>query len=422
MKKIDLKGLDQTIYTETLYNGLEIYLIPYENKKNYFITYATRFGSDVLEFTNSEGTTFKPPLGIAHFLEHKMFEQEDGTDPFTFFSKSGTDSNASTSFDNTQYICYGNKDFSINLRYLLQFVNSPYYTDENVKKEKGIIAEEIKMYEDIPDFKLEMKLREAIYKENSRRIDIAGSVEEINKITKEDLYSCYNNFYVPNNMFIIIAGNFDPEIAIDIIKDELDYKKEKDMPKINYIKEPTEVNKKEVTIKENIEVPKIAIGLKVNTKKINMDDLELDLYLNMLTTIMYGSSSEFRERVRKDKLLSGIYTEWESIKDFKVFYLMASTLFPDKLLDEIKHELNNIAIPESTFERIKKVWIANEVKMIDNIETTISNVYDDVLKYRKIIPNKVDIIRGMKINKLEDLISKINFKNISIVKMQSNNK
>ena len=218
MKKIELKGLDQVVYTEQLHNGLQIFLVPYENKKNYFITYATRFGSDVLEFENDE-KKYKPPLGIAHFLEHKMFEQEDGIDPFTYFSKSGTDSNASTSFDNTQYICYGNNEFANNLKYLINFVNSPYYTDENVEKEKGIIAEEIKMYEDMPDFKLEMKLREAIYNESSRRIDIAGSVEEIYKITKEDLYSCYNNFYVPNNMFILIAGNFDPEIAENIIKD-----------------------------------------------------------------------------------------------------------------------------------------------------------------------------------------------------------
>ena len=123
MKKINLKGLDMDCYTETLENGLEIYLLPYENKKNYFISFATRFGSDVLEFTDSKKKTYVLPLGIAHFLEHKMFEQETGEDPFTFFSGSGTDANASTSFDNTQYICYGTKEFSKNLKYLLNFVN-----------------------------------------------------------------------------------------------------------------------------------------------------------------------------------------------------------------------------------------------------------------------------------------------------------
>jgi len=145
MEKINLEGLDQDVYKEELDNGLEIYLVPYTNKKNYYITYATRFGSDVLEFSVND-KKYKPPLGIAHFLEHKMFEQEDGEDPFTFFSKSGTDSNASTSFDSTQYLCYGTNNFKENLRYLLSFVNNPFYTEENVNKEKGIIAEEIKMY------------------------------------------------------------------------------------------------------------------------------------------------------------------------------------------------------------------------------------------------------------------------------------
>ena len=386
MRTLELKGLDISCYTEKLSNGLEIFMIPYENKKNYFISYATRFGSDVLEFTDSEGKTMKPPLGIAHFLEHKMFESEDGVDPFTFFSESGTDSNASTSFDNTQYICMGTKNFEENLRYLLDFVNKPYYTDENVEKEKGIIAEEINMYEDIPDFKLEMKLREAIYKNSPRRIDIAGTVPEINKITKEDLYDCYNNFYSPNNMFVLIVGNFNPDTACEIIKEKVGPIENKNTPTIKKIKEPVTVNQKQSILKENIEVPKIGIGLKVSSKQFTMQDLELDLYLNILTTIIYGSSSEFRERVRNDKLLSSIYTEWESIEDYKVFYLMATTINPDKLIEEIKYELENLSITERAFERIKKVWIANEVKMIDSIDATVNNIYDDILRYKKIIP------------------------------------
>ena len=417
MKKISLKGLDMDTFTETLDNGLEIYLLPYENKKNYFISYATRFGSDVLEFSDNHDNKYKPPLGIAHFLEHKMFEQEDGIDPFTYFSKSGTDSNASTSFDNTQYICYGTKNFSNNLRYLLNFVNSPYYTDQNVEKEKGIIAEEIKMYEDMPDFKLEMKLRECIYKKHPRRIDIAGTVSEIEKITKEDLYACYNNFYIPNNMFILIVGNFDIEEALNIINSELNNKNKLELPKIKKMNEDIEVCEKESTLEENVEVNKIGYGLKVPVKELKLKGIELDLYLNMLTTIIFGSSSEFRERVRREKLLNGIYTEWESIDDYRVFYLMASTIDPDSFIKEVLYEMDNIAISEKTFNRIKKVWIANETRMIDNIDSTVNNLYDDILKYKKIIPNKIELIKNMKLNTLMELVDDINFHNTSIVKM-----
>ncbi|MBQ6497900.1 MAG: insulinase family protein [Bacilli bacterium] len=419
MNKFELIGLDRECFTETLSNGLEVYMIPLTNKKNYFISYATRFGSDILEFSK-DNHKYKPPLGIAHFLEHKMFEQEDGVDPFTFFSNSGTDSNASTSFDSTQYICFGTKNFTSNLKYLLEFVNKPYYTDENVNKEKGIIAEEINMYGDIPDFKLEMKLRECLYLKHPRRMDIAGTVEEINKITKEDLYDCYNNFYVPNNMFVLIVGNFSPEVALNIIKEELAKEEEIELPVIKDIKEPDSVKTKEAAITGNIEVPKLAFGLKVPTKDINLSDLELDLYLHMLTIILFGASSEFREKVRQDKLMSSIYTEWESIEQFRIFYLVASTPNPKKLTDEIKKVLVNIPVDEKTFERIKKVWIAGEVKIYDNVDMVVNNSYDDIIKYHKIIPNRIEMIRKMKYKKLQDIITKIDFTNTSIVKMTNN--
>ena len=417
MKTINLKGLEMDVYEETLENGLKIYMLPYENKKNYFISFATRFGSDVLEFTDENNEKQVPPLGIAHFLEHKMFEQSSGEDPFTFFSKSGTDSNASTSFDNTQYICYGTKDFATNLRYLLNFVMNPYYTDQNVEKEKGIIAEEIKMYEDMKEFALEMRLRECIYKNHPRRYDIAGTVEEIEKITKEDLYHCYNSFYIPNNMFVLIVGNFQKDEALKIIKEELNDKEEKALPTIKKIIEPIRVNEKEAIITSNVEIPKIAYALKFPIKNTSLSGVELDLYLHMLTTILFGASSLFRERVRQEKLLSSLYTEWESTEDYKVFYLMASTIEPERLIKEIKKELENIECNEQTMNRIKKVWISSEVRMIDNIDATVNNLYDDIIRYKKIIPNKIELIKNMKLKKLKELIKEIDFNNSSIVKM-----
>ena len=417
MKKINLNGLDMDYYLETLNNGLEIYMLPYTNKKNYFISFATRFGSEVVEFTDEKEKNHKLPLGIAHFLEHKMFEQESGEDPFTFFSKSGTGCNASTSFDNTQYICYGTKKFEENLEYLINFVNDPYYTDSNVKKEKGIIAEEIKMYEDMPDIKLEMELRKNIYQNHPRKIDIAGTIEEINKITKEDLYNCYSNFYIPNNMFILIVGNFNKDRAVEIIKKKLEYKKKQSLPQTKNVEEPDKITKSKSKITSNIEVPKLAYGLKIPTKNLKLDKLELDLYLNILTTILFGASSEFRERTRNEKILSGIQMEWEVLEGFRVFYLIATTKEPDRLEEEIKDEINNLSITEDAFNRIKKVWIANEIRMIDNIDATVSNLYDDILKYESIVSDRIDKIRSMKLKTLEELIKKIDFKNTSVVQM-----
>ena len=418
MKKINLKNIDMTLYTETLSNGLEVYMLPYKNKKNYYVTFATRYGSDVLEFTDVSKKSYKPPLGIAHFLEHKMFEEESGEDPFSFYAKSGTDCNACTSFDSTQYMFWGTKNFNKNLEYLLRFVTHPYFTDQNVKKEKGIIAEEIKMYRDYPDYRLELKLRENLYKNHPRKLDIAGTVSEINKITKEDLYNCYNGFYIPSNMFILMTGNFDPDIALEIIRNELDSNKKTKIPKIKKIVEPIKVCKDMDVIKGNVEIPKVAIGLKLSTKDIELDELELSLYLNMLTTIIFGDSSLFKERVREKKILNGLSTGWENLEDISTFYIQAASIKPDELINEIISEFNNVKIDEESFNRIKKVWISREIKMVDNIEEEADNIYYDVLKYKKIIPNKIDIIKNMKFKVLKDIVKNVNFKNYSIVKME----
>lgn len=414
MKKNSLKGLDITYYTETLENGFQIILVPMLDKKNYFITYATKFGSDITHFTPTDSKKeIKVPDGIAHFLEHKMFEQEDGVDPFTFYSKSGTGSNASTSYDNTQYICYGTKNFEENLKYLLDFVGSPYYTDENVEKEKGIIAEEIKMYNDIPDYELEMKLRENIYSVSPRRIDIAGSVDSIQKITKEDLYTCYNNFYSPNNMFILVVGNFNMKEAQSIIYEKLEFQENKGKPKVKEEKEPTEVRKKSDQIKSDIEIPKLAIGLKVPTKEMKQERFEIDLYLSMMTTILFGSSSAFKEEMQEKKLMTDIYTEWERVGDIKTFYLMATSEQPEQLLKEIKNVLQEKKLDEESFQRIKKVWIANEVRITDNVERMVDSCFEEILNYDGIISDKIDIIRNLKFKELQNMMEEIDINNLS---------
>ena len=417
MKKISLKNIDMTLYTETLSNGLEIYMLPYKNKKNYYVSFATRYGSDVLEFDVNK-KSYRPPLGIAHFLEHKMFEQESGEDPFTFYAKSGTDCNACTSFDSTQYMFWGTKNFNKNLEYLLRFVTHPYFTDQNVKKEKGIIAEEIKMYRDYPDYKLEMRLRENIYKNHSRRLDIAGGVSDINKITKEDLYNCYNGFYIPSNMFILVTGNFDPDIALEIIRNELDSNKKSKIPKIKKTYEQIKVNKDKDEIKGNVEIPKVAIGLKVSTKDMKMADFELSLYLNMLTTIMFGDSSLFKERVSEKKILNDLSVGWENLDDISTFYIQATSIKPDDLICEIINEFNSINIDEESFNRIKKVWIARKIRAVNDIEAMADSMCHDLIKYGKVIPNKIDIIKNMKLKILKDIIKKIDFKNYSVVKME----
>ena len=419
MKEIELSKLDMTLYYDKLKNGLEVYLLPYDNKNNYFMSYATRYGSETTTFIPAgEEEEVSVPLGIAHFLEHKMFEQEDGVDPFTYFSESGTGANAMTFFDYTQYICYGTKKFEDNLKYLIKYVNSPYYTDQNVEKEKGIIAEELKMYADIPDYQLDNYLRQNIYHNHPRRIDIGGSVEEIYKITKEDLYTCYNSFYSPNNMFILVVGGFDKDKAYEIIKESLEDIDNRGKAKTSKINEPKEVKVEYQEVSSNISVPKIAVGLKICDKTLGkFDTFDLDLYIQMINTVLFGSSSIFKERVRNKKLINNFYTEVELIDGFHTIYIMSSSEEPDELIKEIKDELSNVKINKNDFERMKKVWIANEVKMIDDVDSAVSNLYDDIIRYKGVIADKIDRIRGLDFKVMNEIVEKINFNNIAVVKM-----
>ncbi len=414
MEKVELEGLDATLYQETFENGFSIYMVPLLDKKNYALTYATRYGSDIIEFDMEGGKRRKVPTGIAHFLEHKMFEQEDGVDPFTFFGESGTDANAATDHEYTKYICNGTKNFKENFRYLLRYVNAPYFTDENVEKEKGIIEEELNMYLDIPEFVLENKIRENLYQKHPRRIDVGGTVEDVRKITKEDLYDCYHTFYQPNNMFALLVGNFSVEDALQIAREEvgkLENKTKKRPVGRNYHESST-VMKEEETISMNVRVPKVLFAVKFLRKKFPMRDRHMqNLYLQLITSVLFGSSSLFRENARQNGLMSGMYYNWEEVEDTISLIFQVDTKKPVELLKELKKTLSNITITKEDLERYKKVWIANEVRLIDYVDATSDNVFTDIIAYGEPIVNRIPLIRKMNQNDLEKLLHQFKMEN-----------
>ena len=200
------KNVKESLYSEKLENGLTIMIIPRKNIIKKYIIFGTNFGSLDNKFILSGETEKKEvPDGVAHFLEHKMFEQKSGKNSLDTLTALGVNANAFTSNDHTAYLFEATDNFYEALDELMDYVQNPYYTDENVEKEKGIIAQEIRMYDDYPEWQAYMNAMKCMYKEAPVKIDIAGTVESINKITKEDLYLCYNNFYNPANMAIVIC-------------------------------------------------------------------------------------------------------------------------------------------------------------------------------------------------------------------------
>lgn len=417
MKAIELKGLDQTLYYEKLENGLEVYMLPYKNKSNYTMHYLTKYGSIQTTFIPyGEKEKITVPDGIAHFLEHKMFEQEDGVDPFTYAAKTGTYSNASTNFECTRYYFEGNQAFQDNLNYLLDFVGSPYFTDENVEKEKGIIAEEIKQYDDEVEWVFEEEMKKALLQKDNHRVDIAGTIESINTITKEDLYNTYYTFYQPSNMFLVISGDFKVEDAINTIKNNETLRNAKTNFKVKVFQEeePLAVNEKIKELEFNVVNTKVGYGIKIPIKHIK-DKYLFNLYIGLMLSINFGLSSVFREKLKKEQLMTSFYMEREIVGEYLIIVFKADSETPFELIEEIKKELANIEIPEEEINRLKKVWISSEVIMIDNINMSLENIVDDIIEFGDIIPNKVEIFRSLNKKDYDKILSSIDFSNSSTV-------
>lgn len=417
MKEIKLVGLGQSLFYKKLSNGLDVYFLPYKNKSNYSMHYLTKYGSVNTCFVPyGKKDKVRVPDGIAHFLEHKMFEQEDGVDPFTFAAKSGTYANASTYYTYTRYYFEGNSAFDENLNYLLDYVGSPYFTDENVEKEKGIIAEEIKQYDDEVEWIFEEEMKKSLFKEDNHRIDIAGTVESIYKIDKEVLYDTYYTYYQPSNMFMIISGDFDQKKALSILKQNEILKNAKTNYKIKEFveKEPDEVNEKHVEIKFNVVNTKAGYGIKIPLKGID-DVYKFNIYLGVMLNAKFGLASLFREQLKKEELMTSFYMEREIVGDFLTIVFKADTSKPEELVSKIKAELVNFDIKEDEIERIKKVWISSEVVMIDNINMSLENISSDILEYGKVIANKTDIYRSLNKKELDKILSKVDFTNSSTV-------
>jgi len=409
--------MDLDIYEEKLDNGMEIYIIPKENVNGYYVTLSTKYGSIHDEFIPSNQKNYvKVPMGVAHFLEHKVFEQKDGIDPFTFYSERGCDANANTSNFKTTYLFSGTSALDEGLNYLLDYVQNPYFTDENVEKEKGIIEQEINMYKDNPYFKLYDEILYNAFINHPIKYPIAGTVESINKITKEDLYTCYNTFYHPSNMFLVVTGNVDPKEIIDLVKLNQEQKevKKQDKIEIKYCEEPDSVSMDFKKDNLDVEIPKVAIGYKIkNNTELNINDFKT--YLNILFNIKFGSVSEFNEKLREDNLITGdIDIELVNTDKHVLVILTIESDNIDKVLDKIDKELKNLNIDEDEFKRKLKIRKSASIYKSDSIYALNNKIMSNIINYGKIIYNEYEKIDELNINTLNNIILNLDLSNKTI--------
>jgi len=416
MKKINIEKFDLDLYFEKLENGLEVYVIPKNNCNNIYATFSTKFGSNNIEFVPiGEKKMIKVNDGIAHFLEHKLFEQKDGVDPFTFYSENGADANANTNQKKTTYLFSGASNIEENLNYLLDYVQSPYFTDKNVEKEKGIITQEIKMYQDDPDTMMYESLISNCFINHPMKYPIIGTIDSINKITKEELYKCYNTFYHPSNMFVVVTGNVDAENIINKIKKNQKKKKfEKQFEiKLKEYKEPDKVAKKHDSGEFNVAIPRSCIAYKLRIR--NKEQLyQTLLYLLIFFDIKLGATSNFVNKLIEDEIINtNLLVDYDNTEDHILLFVTGETKNPKLLLSEINKEINNLVISEKDFERKKKTLISSLIYISDNIFSLNHSVMNDIIKYGKFNNNKYDDIKKLNFNDFNKLISNLDLSNYS---------
>lgn len=362
MKVIESLNIKEKAYTEKLENGLTVIVIPKKNANKKYVILGTHFGSIDNRFIMPKtGEEVFIPDGVAHFLEHKMFEQPNGTNSLDTLMALGIDANAYTTNDHTAYLFECTNNFYKGLDELMDYVQHPYFTDANVEKEKGIIGQEIRMYDDDPGWQLYMNAIDCMYKENPIKIDIAGTVESISEITPDVLYKCYNTFYHPSNMIMVICGDFVPEEIIEEVKKRL-VNKETSQGEIKRIYPPKEdeINKPYKEVEMEVSNPLFAIAykdtedLKENREQIVAKHIAIEIILNMII----GKSSElYKELYENGDLLAEPSLDYEFSDEYAHIIISGQSKAPEKIQEKIKEVVRKYkenGLDSEHFNRIKK--------------------------------------------------------------------
>ncbi len=419
MKKIKIKKLEEDVYYEKMPNGLEVFLYTKDDVYTNYVTFTTKYGSVYNDFIPLGEDKIKSfPKGIAHFLEHKVFTEKEDPQPMEFFAKSGSICNAFTTFRNTTYLFYATKDLKENINYLLNYVQNIYLTDESVEKEKGIISEEIHMYEDRPAEVLFEKVRLNTLNSNPYRNSIIGTVKDIESITKDDLETCYYTFYHPSNMFMVVTGSFDPEEVMNLIRENQNNKDFKAMNKIvvKDFKEDDKVVKEKEIITMNTNIPKIAYTIKIPLKNIKLTRRQLHLYMHILFTTLFDETSTFDEELKKEGIINNTtYISLLNTDTHLLITLVNETSKYNEFLDKLKDKLDNIEINEKDFNRKKKVLISNEIFAYENVENINDIIMDSIIYNNELEEDPIGLISNLSIKELLDLIKKIDMSNCTTV-------
>ena len=370
MRSLTYDRLEQTVYTETLPNGLHIFVVPKPGFAKKYAFFATNYGSLDTSFS-LDGEYYRSADGVAHYLEHKMFDTEDGH-ALQDMSSTGASPNAFTSYQMTAYHFECTDCFEENLRLLLSFVSVPYFTEETVEKERGIIAQEIRMYEDNPGSRLGENLYRAMYKNHPLKVNIAGTVESIEDITPEMLYVCHRAFYDPSNMVLCVAGDIDPARVIEIAGEILPAGSGR-TPRRDYGQpEPETPALKQIAQNMEVSMPMFALAFKCPEIPEGQERLRQELIGDLSAELLCGDSSPLYQSLYERGLIdSGFGAGYECIRGMPNLSFAGDSDEPETIMEEILAEARRIAeegVDPELFEQVRRASLGQRIRGLDSFD------------------------------------------------------
>lgn len=375
MEKLYDKLTGESVYFKKHESGLMIYIMPRKGYSSSYAIFGTKYGSVDSEFVvPGETEVTKVPDGIAHYLEHKMFDQPDGSNVFDKFSKYGGEANAFTSFNMTAYLFSATDNFYENLETLMDYVQSPYFTKESVEKEQGIIGQEIRMYDDNAPWRLFFNFLGLLYNNNPVKLDIAGTVESISEIDEKLLYKCYNTFYNLSNMTLFVTGDLDVEETLEVIEKNIKNNEpfNEDIKRI-YPDEPKAVAGKYKEQKISVATPMFMMGWKDNDvgygdKKLLKKSIEMEIIMEML----FGKGSKLYNELYEEGLINQNFSyEYSPQIDYAYTAIDGESKDPDAVYKRIADYVDKVrceGLSKDAFERIKKVIWGDFIRSYNDIE------------------------------------------------------
>ncbi|MCI2056091.1 MAG: insulinase family protein [Oscillibacter sp.] len=411
MKETFYERIGESALREVLPNGLMVCVVPKPDFANKYAFFATRYGGMDVRF-QKDGAWLNTPAGIAHYLEHKMFDTKEGN-ALQELAKNGAEPNAFTSNAMTGYYFDSTDHFEENLKILLSFVSIPYFTDESVAKEQGIIGQEIRMIEDNPDWQIYNRMMHAMYQNNAGRISVAGSIESIKEITAQTLYDCHKAFYTPSNMILTVVGDVDPVHIVDLARSVLPREGGAVIPR-DYGEEPAAVGEKETTTKMEVSCPQFLVGYKCTPAQDGEDFLRRQLLGDFACDLLLGESSPLYLRLYEQGLINGTFgSSFEMLPGMAYLYAGGDSKDAKTVVAEIQKEVDRVireGLDEAYYQQVRRASFGSmlrDLNSFENIAVSLTEGYFhgyDTLRFPQVFDTieKEDVTAFLKENLTEE--------------------